>query len=264
MFYFSHIKAYLTTKKKRGNTVTNQEKLIIGYVRVSTPKQTYERQIINIKAEFPNAIIIKETYTGTTTSRPAWNKIMRQSRKGNIKCIVFDEVSRMSRNADEGFNLYKKLFNMGVELIFLKEKHINTSVYQNAINNQIKLQLTTGDTATDQLMSSITKALNDYVMDLAEKQISIAFDRAQAEVDLLHKRTSEGMKAAKLMGSQIGRIPGRKYPSRKSIKAKKIILKHYKGFKGDLSAKECIKLSGITRSTFYRYVSELQVNKKHT
>lgn len=232
-------------------------KITIGYVRISTPKQSYDRQVKNIKEQYPDAVIIKETYTGTTTKRPLWNKIMRQAKRGEVSCIVFDEVSRMSRNKEEGFLLYKKLYDMGVDLVFLKEQHINTSVYHNAIQKQISMRLQTGDNATDHFMDALTKALNEYMLDLAEKQISIAFDRAQMEIDLLHKRTSEGMMAAKIAGSQIGRIAGRKYPSRKSVKSKKIIMKNYDTFGGSLKAKECIKLCGITRSTFYRYVKDL-------
>lgn len=47
--------------------------------------------------------------------------------------IVFDEVSRMGRTADEGFELYKELYEKGVELVFLKEPHINTEVYKKAM-----------------------------------------------------------------------------------------------------------------------------------
>ena len=36
----------------------------------------------------------------------------------------------MSRNADEGFTLYELLYNQGVNLVFLKEPHINTDTYR--------------------------------------------------------------------------------------------------------------------------------------
>ncbi len=36
----------------------------------------------------------------------------------------------MSRNADEGFCLYEELYHKGIELVFLKEPHINTSTYK--------------------------------------------------------------------------------------------------------------------------------------
>lgn len=40
--------------------------MIYGYVRISTPKQSLDRQIRNIKAVEPNAVIVEEKYTGTT------------------------------------------------------------------------------------------------------------------------------------------------------------------------------------------------------
>ena len=43
---------------------------VYGYARVSTLKQKIERQIANIKEQYPDAVIITESYTGTTTDRP--------------------------------------------------------------------------------------------------------------------------------------------------------------------------------------------------
>ena len=91
---------------------------IYGYARISTMKQSIARQIDNIKAKYPDAVIITEEYTGTTTDRPAWNKLRKNLKAGDT--VVFDEVSRMSRNAEEGFKLYETLFNEGVNLFFLK------------------------------------------------------------------------------------------------------------------------------------------------
>ena len=99
-----------------------------GYTRKSTPKQSIDRQIRNIKASFPNAVIIQETYTGTKIDRKEWNKLYRAVKAGDT--IIFDSVSRMSRNATEGFEAYEALYNRGVHLIFLKEPHINTDVFK--------------------------------------------------------------------------------------------------------------------------------------
>ena len=102
---------------------------IFGYCRISTKSQKIERQEANIREQFPDAIIYKEAFTGTKLQgRKELDKILRQAKTGDT--IVFDEVSRMSRNAEEGFQLYQKLFNSGVELVFLKEPHINTSTYR--------------------------------------------------------------------------------------------------------------------------------------
>ena len=91
-----------------------------GYVRISRPTQSAERQVRNIKAIFPNAIIVEEAYSGTTMSRPKWESIMRQVQEGDL--IAFDSVSRMARTADEGFEVWQELFNKNVTLVFLKER----------------------------------------------------------------------------------------------------------------------------------------------
>ena len=39
---------------------------IYGYCRISTAKQSIDRQIRNIKAEYPTAHIVQEAYTGTS------------------------------------------------------------------------------------------------------------------------------------------------------------------------------------------------------
>ena len=89
--------------------------IIYGYARISTMKQNIGRQIDNIKREYPDAVIITEEYTGTTTDRPKWNKLIEHVKqevsKGTEITIAFDEVSRMSRNAAEGFENYKMLYD---------------------------------------------------------------------------------------------------------------------------------------------------------
>ena len=98
---------------------------IYGYVRISTKKQNMDRQIRNIQKEYPEAVIIKEVYTGTKfQGRKELNKLIKQLKVGDT--IVFDSVSRMSRDAEEGFQVYQDLYEKGIELIFLKEHHIDT------------------------------------------------------------------------------------------------------------------------------------------
>ena len=91
-----------------------------GYCRISQKKQSIERQIRNIKSAYPEATIIEEAYTGTSIDRKEWNKLFKKVKEGDT--IIFDSVSRMSRNADEGFTAYEQLFTRGVELVFLKGK----------------------------------------------------------------------------------------------------------------------------------------------
>jgi DNA invertase Pin-like site-specific DNA recombinase len=219
-----------------------------GYCRISTKQQNIDRQERNIRTEYPNAIIIKEIYTGTKQDRPEWSKILRNVKEGDT--IIFDSVSRMSRNAEDGFQTYESLYNSGVDLVFLKEPHISTSTYKNALKSQISM---TG-TAVDCILDGVNK----YLMELAREQIRLAFEQSQKEVDDLHQRTREGIETARLNGKQIGQVKGIKLITKKSVESKKIIKKHSKDFGGSLSDKELIKLTGLSRTSFYKYKKQLK------
>lgn len=69
--------------------------------------------------------------------------------------IIFDSVSRMSGDASEGFAAYEELYRKGVILIFLKEPHINTDTYKQALENNVQL---TGS-HVDYILEGINKYL---------------------------------------------------------------------------------------------------------
>jgi len=184
------------------------------------------------------------------------DKLLRVVQKGDT--IVFDSVSRMSRNAGEGCQLYAQLFEQGVTLVFLREPHINTETYRQSIERQISTQMQTGNAATDSFVQSILAALNQYTVDLAQEQIRLAFLQAQKEVDDLHQRTREGMLTAKLNGKQIGQTAGRRLTVKKAAPAKELIAKHSRDFGGTLDDAECMRLVGVSRNTYYKYKRELR------
>lgn len=226
---------------------------IFGYCRISTPKQNIERQIRNVKAAYPEAVIISEVYTGTEISgRKEWNKLLKNLRPGDT--IVFDSVSRMSRNAAEGFECYEQLFHLNIDLIFLKEPHISTDVYKKALNNQVALTGTKTDIILD--------AVNRYLLELAREQIVIAFEQAEKEVADLHQRTKEGIETARLNGKQIGREKGKTYKTKKSAEMSDRIRKMSRDFNGVMSDKEVIEVLGIARNTYFKYKKELYAEKK--
>lgn len=222
---------------------------VYGYCRISTRQQSMERQIRNIKSEYNDAIIVAEVYTGTKLQeRPEWNKLYKKLKTGDT--VVFDSVSRMSRNAEDGFALYEELYNKGIELVFLKEPHISTSTYKKALQNNIQLTGTNVD--------FILEGINKYLLSLAKEQIRLAFEQSEKEVQDLHQRTKEGIETARLNGKQIGQKQGAKLTTKKSIEAKKLIQKHSKDFDGTLSDADCMKLIGLARNTYYKYKRELK------
>ena len=201
--------------------------MIYGYCRISTDKQNIERQIRNIQKAYPDAVIKQEIYTGTKTDgRKMFEYLLKIVRAGDT--IVFDSVSRMSRNAET----------------------INTATYKKALSNNIEM---TG-TKTD----IILKAINEYLMELAKEQIQLAFEQSEKEVSDLHQRTKEGIETARRNGKQIGRKQGAVVTTKKSVTAKQDILKYSKDFGGTLTDVDCMRMIGIARNTYYRYKSELR------
>ena len=223
---------------------------IFGYCRVSTAKQNIDRQERNILLSYPTAKVYKEKYTGTKfIGRKEFDKILKQVQEGDM--IVFDSVSRMSRNAADGIELYMDLYGKGIELVFLKEPHINTSTYKQAINNTVEL-------VGNDIADIYIKATNEVLRLLAVKQIELAFGQSEKEVLDLHQRTSEGIETARRQGKQIGRKTGDVLIVKKAIAAKKIIAENSKTFGGNLDDKHCRAAAGVSRKTFYKYKAALK------
>lgn len=219
---------------------------VYGYARISTKQQSIERQIRNINAAFPGALIVKEAFTGTKIEgRAEFVKLMKAVKAGDT--IVFDSVSRMSRNAAEGIALYKDCFEKGIKLVFLKERYIDTEIYASKLQ---QAELNTGKSYLDE-------GLKVILMGLAEEQIKIAFEQSEKEVMDLRQRTREGIQTARLAGKQIGQEKGRNLVVKKAGKAKQEIVKYSKSFGGSLNDEDVMKLVGISRPTYYKYKKEI-------
>ncbi|MCR5227309.1 MAG: recombinase family protein [Eubacterium sp.] len=222
--------------------------MVYGYCRISRKQQSIQRQERNIKQTYPDAIIIKEAYTGRKMDRPEWNKLYKKVNKGDT--IVFDSVSRMSRNEKEGFKIYQILFERGVSLVFLKEPHINTDTYRTALSSKIP--------ATGSNIDLILEGVNAYIMDLAKEQIRIAFKQSEKEVNDLRQRTREGIETARLNGKQIGQKTGNKLKVKKEAPSIEQIIRLSKDYNGDLNDIECMKIIGISRNTYYKYKRKIK------
>ena len=219
-----------------------------AYCRVSRPTQNLDRQVRNIKAKYPNAEILKEIHTRTRfDGRTVWQRLMKQVQPDDI--IIFDSVSRMSGNVEEGVAAYMELYHKGVELVFLNEPHINTSVYKAALQNQIAMTGTNVDI--------ILEGINKFLLSLAAEQIKIAFSQSEKEVEDLRLRTVGGIETARQQGKQIGRVEGKKYETEKSKKCKARILKMCHTFGGSMTDQECLDTLGLSRKTYFKYKREL-------
>lgn len=233
---------------------------VYGYCRTSTPKQSLTRQVEKVLRAYPDAYIFEEAFTGTKIKRPEFSRLLRAVSPGDT--IIFDEVSRMSRNAEEGFNLYRELYEKGVNLVFLSNPLVNTELYRKAAQ--------VPETGNKDFDETLRVGINQFLIRLSENQFRLAFEKSQEEVEHLHRRTSEGMKAAGATNKydqdgnllEHGTIAasklGRKITTKKSLSVKETIRKHNRDFGGSLSDAETIKLAGCARNSYFKYKRELK------
>lgn len=233
--------------------------MIYGYARVSTKHQRITRQVSNILEKYPEAVITKEFYTGTTQSRPLWEKLLKRLESGDT--VVFDSVSRMARCSDEGFKDYKTLFEKGINLVFLNEPLINSDVFAATRSNLVNVSVETGNIAVDDFFRGNIELINNFIMALAETQIKSAFDQAEKEVTDLHSRISQGMREAKKNGTHIGQSKGITLTTKKSLHCKSVIQKHSKDFNGTLEDPDVMILCGCSRNSYYKYKREIKSGK---
>ena len=158
--------------------------LIYGYLRVSTKHQDIGRQRVNILREYPTAIVYEETHSGGDYSGcVVLNKLLNIVKAGDT--IVFDSVSRFSRDNVTGPQEYKRLFLDGVNLVFLNEPYINTDNYRKALDIAIP--------RTGTFVDPILKGVEEALLQLAEKQVQEAFNQANKELLDIRKRTSQAL-----------------------------------------------------------------------
>ena len=222
-----------------------------GYTRISTAKQSLQRQVDNLKKFNSDIEIYQEVFTGTQTDgREVYKRLKGKLKKGDV--LVFDSVSRMSRNAEEGIQEYFELMERGIDLIFLKERYIDTAVYKDQIESNQTIK--TNDTDLDQ---TIFKGIREYLERLAKKQIKIAFDQAEKEVKDLQERTKEALKIKKMQGVELGRKAGVQIETKKEKEMRVKIKKLSKDFDGNLKDVEVMELLKLARNTYYKYKKKL-------
>ena len=158
----------------------------------------------------------------------------------------------MSRNAEEGFELYQKLFKDGVNLIFLNEHYIDTDTYKKAIQNKFE--------KTGEKIDYILEGIEKYMIALAGDQIKLAFAQAEKELKDIRQRTKVGMQTAKINGKQIGRAKGSSVTTKKKTETIKLITKHSIDFGGSLTDKEIIELAKVSKKSYYKYKKEIKLS----
>ena len=237
-----------------------------GFLRISTSHQDIGRQRINILKAYPNAIIYEEVHSGGDYNGcTVLNKLLKIVQAGDT--IVFDSVSRFTRDNITGPEEYRRLFKMGVNLIFLNEPYINTDNYRKALEVALP--------RTGTFIDPIIKGVEEALLQLAEQQVQEAFNQANKEMQDIRKRTSQALQKKILENKllppdqqiRIGAQKGDTFTTKKKLIALERIREGIeKGYPdemimnniaGDLKKQlPDSKCKDISRNTYYKYKRE--------
>lgn len=218
---------------------------IYSYERISTKeergKQKYSRQDTAL-AKYANdnniefLIQFKEDESGKNfTNRKEWNKLEKIVQKGDT--IVFKDISRFTREAENGYNKYMELMRKGIELIFIDNQTVSTPYIKQLLNVAEQQNLV----ARTSLESTVKLLL------------IVELDRVEQERLIFIKRVKDGIKASdKTSGRKKGKLD----------KMTDELENDIKDFLTDRSIKQVdlMKKHNISRNTLKKYI-ELVKNR---
>lgn len=210
------------------------------YMRISTKessdKQSFQRQYKALETyakdnglTFTDRYIYKDDKSGKDFNREEWQELEKNVRENDT--IIFKEISRFTRQAEEGYVKYMELMNKGVNLIFLDNPTVSTDYIKNL-------------TEVANTQNLVTKTALESTIKLL---LIVELDRVQREREVTVKRIKDGIKASdKKQGRKVGQL------DKMSDELKSDIEK----FIGDRSIKQVdlMKKHNISRNTLKKYI----------
>ncbi len=171
------------------------------YMRISTKEerevQRFNRQEKDLQKyaetndfQFDEHNIYKEDRSGKNfTDRLEWQKLEANLHENDT--IVFKDLSRFTREAENGYKKYMDLFEKGVNLVFLDNKTVSTDYIKELLSVAEKQSL-------------IAKISLENTVKLL---LYVELDRAEQERLILQKRINDGIAASdKKSGRKKGQI----------------------------------------------------------
>lgn len=210
------------------------------YMRISTKessdKQSFQRQkkaletyAKNNNLKFNDRTIFKDDTTGATFNREDWKALESILKEGDT--IIFKEISRFTRQAEEGYKKYMELMNNGINLIFLDNPTVSTDYIKQLTSIADSQQL-----VTKTALESTIKLL-----------LIVELDRVQQEREILVKRIKQGIEAS---NKKSGRKPGQLDKITDELRV------DIKQFINDRTIKQIdlMKKHNISRNTLKKYI----------
>ena len=196
-----------------------------GYVRVSSQDQNEDRQMIEMeRVGIPSNNIYIDKQSGKDFNRPKYQKLLRRMNEGDVLYIL--SIDRLGRNYEEILNQWR---------IITKDMKVDVVV----------IDMPLLDTRRDKNL------LGTFISDMVLQLLSFV---AQNERENIKKRQAQGIAAAKARGVKFGR------PVKNVSDEFEDEVGRWN--KGELNMEELLEKYGMSQSTFYRRVRELDASKK--
>ena len=168
--------------------------------------------------------------------------------------VIFKDINELfvSTNNNEDMvtviaKNYVKLLNLGTVLMFDRSPNCDSEVIFQTINDFKERKILKAESET-LFIVILTLQIQAYI----NIKSALSSERART------------VKASSIINSKsCGRPKGTKRETEKAIKTKMVIKKHSKDFGGNKTENECIKMSGVSRNSYYIYKNELMKEKKH-
>lgn len=212
--YFKYMR--ISTKEERGKQKYNrQERAIDTYAKENG---------IEFVAEF------KEDESGKDfDNRKEWQRLEKLLQSGDT--IIFKDISRFTREAENGYKKYMELLNNGINLVFLDNPTVNTDYIKELLNVAEQQNL-------------IAKISLENTIKLL---LYVELDRAEQERLILINRIKNGISAS---GKKQGRKEG--VPIKLTDTLKEDIKEYLKD--RNITKAEVMKKHNISRNTLIKYI----------
>lgn len=219
-----------------------------SYMRISTREeremQRYNRQEKALeKYVQEHGIELKDVYqfrddiSGKSfENRADWNKLEKLLQPGDT--IIFKDITRFTREAENGYKKYMELLNNNINLIFIDNPTIST--------DYIKTMMGIAQRQENRIAK---KSLNDTI----ELLILVELDRAEREREIIVQRIRDGLKAS---NKKAGRKPGQLDKLTEELRADIVLYLADRSIK----AVDLMKKHNISRNTFKKYVQYVKEN----
>ena len=219
-----------------------------AYMRISTreerEKQTYLRQenALNRYAEkrgIEYILKLKEDVSGKSfINRTEWKRLEKLIQPGDT--IIFKDICRFTREAENGYKKYMELMQKGVNLFFLDNPTVSTEYIKELLEVAEK---------QDRVASESTKFI-------AKILLIVELDRAEKERQFISQRTKDGLAARKAEAEERGEMFHSGRAVGKLDKMTEELKADIESYLADRSIKavDLMKKHGISRNTLKKYV----------